>query len=31
MTGTRLDDAGNYYCALGWAFAQGKKEASGQL
>ena len=24
MTGTRLDDAGNYYCALGWAFARGK-------
>ncbi|MDD7218786.1 MAG: glycosyltransferase family 2 protein [Clostridia bacterium] len=21
---TRLDDAGNYYCALGWAFARGK-------
>ena len=20
----RLDDAGNYYCALGWAFARGK-------
>ena len=21
---SRLDDAGNYYCALGWAFARGK-------
>ena len=22
----RLDDAGNYYCALGWAYARGKDE-----
>lgn len=26
---TKLDDAGNYYCALGWSFARGKdKDAS---
>jgi GT2 family glycosyltransferase len=25
---TRLDDAGDYYCALGWAFARGKGESS---
>ena len=24
---TKLDDAGDYYCALGWAFARGKGKA----
>ena len=24
----RLDDAGNYYCALGWAYARGKGKIS---
>lgn len=23
---TRIDDAGNYYCALGWAYARGKDQ-----
>ncbi|MDO4616814.1 MAG: glycosyltransferase family 2 protein [Lachnospiraceae bacterium] len=24
---TKIDDAGNYYCALGWAFARGKDQS----
>ncbi|MDO4490427.1 MAG: glycosyltransferase family 2 protein [Lachnospiraceae bacterium] len=25
---TKIDDAGNYYCALGWAFARGKDRSA---
>ncbi len=27
---TRIDDAGNYYCALGWAYARGKDRPAEQ-
>ncbi len=27
----KLDDAGNYYSALGWAFARGKRQGCSQL